>query len=87
MVVSSISDASSAKIFENKIANSDLKFDRLISPKNAAALLDVNVKFIYELIARKELTAERVGGRLRRIRLSTLETWLSCQKRQGDKHV
>ena len=63
--------------FDNQGSKSDLKFDRLISPKKAAQLLDVSVKFIYECIARKEIQAERIGGRLRRIRLSALETWLN----------
>lgn len=54
--------------------------DILLSPENAARYLDVGRKFIYELIARKELEAERVGGRLRRIRLSSLQKWLNRPK-------
>jgi excisionase family DNA binding protein len=69
----------SGLFFENGIGKDDLRFDRLVSPKTAAELLDVSVKFIYECIARKELAAEKVGGRLRRIRLSTLEAWLTCK--------
>ena len=68
-------------IFENSKNRNDLGFDRLVSPKNAAELLDVSVKFIYECIARKEIPAEKVGGRLRRIRLSALETWLALNKK------
>ena len=65
----------SGQIFEN-LVDKDFRFDRLISPKKAAELLDVSEKFIYECIARKEIHAERVGNRLRRIRLSVLEAWL-----------
>lgn len=61
---------------------SDLRFDRLVSPKKAAELLDVSVKFIYESIARREIEAIHVGGRLRRIRLSVLEAWLHREKRR-----
>lgn len=70
----------SDQFFENEIGKKDLRFDRLVSPQTAAKLLDVSTKFIYECIARKGLPAERVGGRLRRIRLSTLEAWLTCKK-------
>lgn len=66
-------------LFENPGKEKDLGFDRLVSPKTAAKLLDVSAKFIYECIARNEIPAERVGGRLRRIRLSSIETWLRCQ--------
>jgi excisionase family DNA binding protein len=74
------------QLFDNKIASNDLRFDRLVSPKTAAGLLDVSLKFIYESIARGDLPAEHVGGRLRRIRLSTLESWLTCQP-LGGKNV
>jgi len=70
-------------VFDNPNIKNDLKFDRLVSPKTAAKLLEVNVKFIYECIARGEIKAERIGGRLRRIRLSILEAWLLCQRQRG----
>ncbi len=69
------------KFFENYISKPDLGFDQLVSPKTAAQMLDVSVKFIYECIARREIEAERVGGRLRRIRLSALEAWLATHKK------
>ena len=72
----------SSLIFENFISENDLRFDRLVSPKKAAELLDVSVKFVYESIARREIQSVKVGGRLRRIRLSTLETWLSCKNQE-----
>jgi len=51
--------------------------DYFLSPENAALFLDVSRKFIYELIARGDLKATTVGGRLRRIRRSDLELWLT----------
>ena len=71
----------SNKLFENSRNDSDLGFDRLVSPRTAAELLDVSAKFVYECIARREIVAERVGGRLRRIRLSALEAWLATQRK------
>lgn len=72
---------STNSFFENSITRDDLGFDRLVSPRLAAELLDVSPKFIYECIARKEIPAERIGNRLRRIRLSALETWLAANRK------
>ena len=71
------------KIFENLIgenlssAAAHFGKDYFLSPESAALFLDVSRKFIYELIARRELKALTVGGRLRRIRRSDLELWLA----------
>jgi excisionase family DNA binding protein len=51
--------------------------DYFLSPENVAVLLDVSRKFIYELIARGEIKALTVGGRLRRIKRSDLDLWLT----------
>ena len=67
-----------SRLFDNP--EPDLVFDRLVSPRTAARLVDVSVKLIYECIARGEIAAERVGGRLRRIRLSALEAWLTAKR-------
>jgi len=71
-----------SQVSENEIGYDDPLngLDVLLSPENAARYLDVGRKFIYELIARKELEAERVGDRLRRIRLSSLQKWLNRPK-------
>ena len=71
----------SPRIFDNSV---DRGFygDRLLSPNEAATYCNVSRKFIYERIYRGELKALNVG-RLRRIRLSTLETWLTCQNEWG----
>ena len=71
------------QVFENKIAENPTSstalfgHDYFLSPENAALCLDVSRKFIYEMIARGELKAVTVGGRLRRIRRSDLEIWLT----------
>ncbi|RYZ90526.1 MAG: DNA-binding protein [Proteobacteria bacterium] len=64
--------------FENEIGTGDPLSGRdlYLSPDNAARYLDVSRKFIYEMIARKEIAAVTVGGRLRRIKISSLEEWL-----------
>jgi excisionase family DNA binding protein len=65
-------------IGENPLPAADLfGGDCFLSPENAAQYLDVSRKFIYEMIARGELKAMVVGGRLRRIRRSDLELWLT----------
>jgi len=65
--------------------------DCFLSPENAAQYLDVSRKFIYEMIARGELRAMTVGGRLRRIRRSDLELWLTSSNsgtvRRARKYV
>ncbi len=50
-----------------------------LSPKNAAKYLDVSVKFIYELMQKKQIEAQPVGGRLKRIKIETLDKWLAAQ--------
>lgn len=67
-----------SKISDNEIGYDDplAQADSFLSPENAARFLDVSRKFIYEMIARNEIEAVTVGGRLRRIRISTLEKWL-----------
>ena len=67
------------QISENEIGTGDPLegADFYLSPENAARYLDVSRKFIYEMIARKEIEAVTVGDRLRRIRISTLEKWLN----------
>ena len=71
------------QLFENeigenpKIVPEHFGQDYFLSPESVALFLDVSRKFIYELIARGELKALTVGGRLRRIRRSDLELWLT----------
>ncbi|RYZ90794.1 MAG: DNA-binding protein [Proteobacteria bacterium] len=67
------------EVFDNGIGRGDpvAGIDSYLSPDNAARYLDVSRKFIYEMIARKEIDAVTVGGRLRRIKISSLEEWLS----------
>lgn len=69
------------QIFENLVDRGVFHGDRLLSPTEAAKYCDVSRKFIYERIQRGDLLAVYVG-RLRRIRLSTLETWLTGQNRR-----
>lgn len=52
--------------------------DPFLSPKEAAEYLGVSVRFVYERIATDEIKSQAMG-RLRRIRLSTLEDWLIRQ--------
>ena len=52
--------------------------DPFLSPKEAAEYLGVSVRFIYERIGSNEFKSQPMG-RLRRIRLSTLEDWLIRQ--------
>ena len=57
-----------AGFFENGIGRKDdLRFDRLVSPKTAARLLDVSVKFIYECIARNDARAGLEEGQFGRL--------------------
>jgi excisionase family DNA binding protein len=71
-------------IFENRAVKGDslIELDRYLSPENAARYLDVSRKFVYELMARREIEITKVGGRLKRIRLSALEDWLNRQNRR-----
>jgi excisionase family DNA binding protein len=57
------------------------KLDPLLSPQDAAEYLGVKRKFIYERIARRELEVQPIG-RLKRIRLSNLESWLLREKQR-----
>lgn len=56
--------------------------DPFLSPDNVARYLDVSRKFVYELMARREIESVSVGGRLKRIRLSALETWLGRRNKR-----
>ncbi len=73
-----------SQLFENRMVDSDPLegADVFLSPTNAARYLDVSRKFVYELMARKEIDAVSVGGRLKRIRLSALESWLARPQRR-----
>jgi len=79
-----------AKIFLNKIGTQDDELltglDRLLSPEKVAKFLDVSKRFVYELIAKKEIDAQPVGTRLKRIRLSAIEAWL-LRSKNGVTHV
>lgn len=67
-------------IYENRIGRQKAQgFDPFLSPKEAAEYLGVSVRFIYERIFCGELESQPMG-RLRRIRLSTLENWLVRQQ-------
>lgn len=71
-------------ICENRIGRQMAQgFDPFLSPKEAAAYLGVSVRFIYERIFSGELESQPMG-RLKRIRLSTLENWLLRQQ-NGEK--
>ena len=66
--------------FENRIGRcKGQKLDPFLSPQEAAEYLGVSARFVYERIARKEMGFQLIG-RLRRIRLSTLENWLIHQE-------
>jgi excisionase family DNA binding protein len=72
--------ASRPLVFENRIGRQRAHgFDPFLSPKEAAEYLGTSVRFIYERIATGELESQPMG-RLRRIRLSTLENWLVRQQ-------
>ncbi len=84
MKMKSNNSSSSEKelLFQNRIGKDSRlkKFSNdnvLLSPANAALYLDVSRKFIYEMIASRKIKSMIVGGRLRRIRLSDLESWLT----------
>lgn len=64
--------------FENQGSKSHSHLDSLMSPEQVAQYLNVSRKFIYERLQRGELQSQKVG-RLRRIRKSTLEAWLTHQ--------
>lgn len=74
------------QFFENLADTGDplQHLDRYLSPENVAQYLDVSRKFVYELIARREIEVTNVGGRLKRIRLSALEDWLNRHKRRSE---
>ncbi len=76
---------SDKRIFENQAVEGDAleHLDRYLSPESAARYLDVSRKFIYELMARREVAVTNVGGRLKRIRLSALDEWLNRQNRRS----
>lgn len=69
-----------SKVFENRIGRQKaLGFDPFLSPKEAAEYLGVSARFVYERIFNGDLESQPMG-RLRRIRLSTLENWLIRQQ-------
>ncbi len=53
--------------------------DFYLSPQNAAQYLDVSVKFIYELIQSGKLKSQRIGNRIKRIKVKDLNEWLIAQ--------
>jgi len=68
-----------AKVFENRVGRCKSHgFDPFLSAKEAADYLGVSRRFVYERIATSEIKSQPMG-RLRRIRLSTLEDWLIRQ--------
>lgn len=78
------SQTSEIALFENRIGRQKAQgFDPFLSPKEAAAYLGVSVRFVYERIFSGEIESQPMG-RLRRIRLSTLENWLVRQQ-NGEK--
>jgi len=80
-----------AQIFENRIGGEKKIFDSsvseycLISPKNAAQILDVSIKFIYERIQSGEIESICIGGRIKRIKKTALEKWLSSQVKKNGR--
>jgi excisionase family DNA binding protein len=78
--------ADQEKFFENLAVEGGplVHLDRYLSPESAARYLDVSRKFVYELMARREIEITNVGGRLKRIRLSALEEWLNRQNRRRE---
>jgi len=72
------------QLFDSKIGGEDplTGLDPYLSPENVARYLDVSRKFVYELMARREIESVSVGGRLKRIRLSALKTWLGRHNRR-----
>lgn len=75
---------SCTSVFENRIGRQKAQgFDPFLSPKEAAQYLGVSARFIYERIFTGEIESQPVG-RLKRIRLSTLENWLVRQQ-TGEK--
>jgi len=65
---------------QKKMNGYGIKLDPLLTVKDAADYLNISYKTVYGLLYRRELDAERVGKRLRRIRLSTIEEWLLRNK-------
>lgn len=71
---------SCTSISENRIGRQKAQgFDPFLSPKEAAEYLGVSSRFVYERIFTGEIESQPMG-RLRRIRLSTLENWLVRQQ-------
>jgi len=74
---------SSELLFDNRgKKKSAYQADRFFTAQEAATYLGVSAKFIYRRIALKEIDVQPIG-RLRRIRLSSLESWLLRQKEEG----
>jgi excisionase family DNA binding protein len=77
-------DSTATKKFFDRRINKDGKpeadFDLFFTPREVADMLGVSDKFVYERMARGELESQPIG-RLKRIRKSTLETWLNSQKK------
>ncbi len=46
-----------------------------------ARFLDVSDDFIYDRVARGEIESQRVGSRLKRIRVSSVIEWLKSQSK------
>ena len=61
-----------------------LWLDRFLTPIEVAIYLGISKRHVYELMARREIETQSIG-RLKRIRLSTLEKWLNLQN--GGFHV
>ena len=77
----SILQAASKPIYESRIGNKspERTDDSFLSPKNAAKYLEVSVKLIYKLIETGQIQSQPIGKRLKRIRKSVLDSWLSAQ--------
>lgn len=58
-----------------------IKLDPYLRPEKVARFLDVSDDFIYDRVARGEIESQRVGKRLKRIRMSSVIDWLKSQSK------
>lgn len=64
---------------QNKLSTYGIEIDPLLTPQDAADYLSVSVATVYDWLYKGQITAERIG-RLRRFRLSVIDSWVSTNR-------
>ncbi len=60
----------------------DLAEKRCLAPREAAALVGISERLVYQLLSSGEIPSFKITARCRRIRLEDLDAWLD-ERREG----